>query len=77
MKVRVQFEELEVHDDEEIGSGDWRIKTSVNNINCSNSPEEQWSVGSGSSAELGSFRSVTASVNSTLIIRCRVWEEDS
>jgi hypothetical protein len=77
VRVRVQFDELEVHDDEEIGSGDWRIKTSVNNINCANSPEEHWSVGSGSSADLSAFRSVTVPVNSTLIVRCRVWEEDS
>ncbi len=77
VRVRVQFDELEVHDDEEIGSGDWRIKTSVNNINCANSPEEHWSVGSGSSADLSAFRSVTVPVDSTLVIRCRVWEEDS
>ena len=77
VRVRVQFDELEVHDDEEIGSGDWRIRTSVNNNNCANSPEEHWSVGSGSSADLNAFRSQTVAVNSTLVIRCRVQEEDS
>lgn len=77
VRVRVQFDELEVHDDEEIGSGDWRISTSVNNLNCANSPEEHWSVGSGSSTDLHAFRSVTVPVKSTLVVRCRVWEEDS
>lgn len=77
VRVRIQFDELEVHDDEEIGSGDWRIRTSVNNINCANSPEEHWSVGSGSSADLRAFRVVTVPPNSTLVIRCRVQEEDS
>src|SRR5690349_9115931 len=54
VRVRVQFDELEVIDDEEIGSGDWRILASVNNLRCANSPEEHWSVGSGSTADLHS-----------------------
>jgi hypothetical protein len=61
VRVRVQFEELEVHDDEEMGSGDWKIQTSVNNLNCANSPETHWSIGSGSSADLSAFRAVTVS----------------
>lgn len=77
VRVRVQFDEIEVLDDKEIGTGDWRIATSVNNINCANSPEEQWSVGSGSSADLSAFRSLTVNAGSTIVIRCRVWEEDS
>ena len=77
VRVRVQFDELEVHDDEEIGSGDWRIRTSVNNNNCAHSPEEHWSVGSGSSADLNAFRTQTVPPGSTLVIRCRVQEEDS
>jgi hypothetical protein len=77
VRVRVQFDELEVIDDNEIGSGDWRIKTSVNNLACVNSPEEHWSIGSGSSSDLAAFRSVTVSPGSTIIIRCRVHEEDS
>lgn len=77
VRVRVQFEELEVHDDEEIGSGDWKVQTSVNDLNCANSPEQHWSIGSGSSADLSAFRVVTASPNSTVTVRCRVWEEDS
>ena len=78
VRVRVQFDELQVMDDMEIGTGDWRIRTSVNNLNCVNSPEEHWSVGSGSSADLSAFRVfTTVNVGSTLVIRCRVWEEDS
>ncbi len=77
VRVRVQFDELQVHDDEEIGSGDWRILTSVDNINCANSPEEHWSVGSGSSVDLLAFRTVTVPINNTVVVRCRVWEEDS
>jgi hypothetical protein len=77
VRVRVQFDELEVLDDKEIGSGDWRIRTSVNNINCVNSPEEHWSVGSGSNADLSAFRTLTVNAGSTIVIRCRVWEEDS
>ncbi|WP_143543002.1 hypothetical protein [Rhodococcus sp. NCIMB 12038] len=77
VRVRVQFTELQVIDDEEIGSGDWRIVTSLNNVNCANSPEERWSIGTGSSADLSSFRSATVPVNSKVIVRCRAWEEDS
>jgi hypothetical protein len=77
VRVRVQFEELEVHDDEEVGSGDWRLQTSVNNLNCANSPEDHKSIGSGSSADLSAFRTVTVSPNSTLTVKCRVWEDDS
>jgi hypothetical protein len=77
VRVRVQFDELEVTDNQEIGSGDWKIQTSVNNLNCANSPEEHWSIGSGSSADLYAFRALTVHADSTIVIRCRVWEEDS
>jgi hypothetical protein len=74
---RVQFLNLDVRDDEEIGSGDWRIIARVNRLACFNSPEEHWSVGSGSSAQLNSFRGITLGNDAELVISCRVEEEDS
>ena len=74
---RVQFLGFDVRDDEEIGSGDWRIITRVNRLMCFNSPEERWSIGTGSSARLNAFRDFTLGPNDELVIFCRAEEEDS
>jgi hypothetical protein len=74
---RVQFTGFDVRDDEEIGSGDWRIITRVNRLMCFNSPEERWSIGSGSSARLNAYRDFTLAPNDELVIFCRAEEEDS
>jgi hypothetical protein len=74
---RVQFLNFDVRDDEEIGTGDWKILTRVNRLICFNSPEERWSVGSGSSANLSAFRDFTLGPNDELVIFCRAEEEDS
>ncbi|MBF2000298.1 MAG: hypothetical protein IGS38_06225 [Synechococcales cyanobacterium M58_A2018_015] len=74
---RVQFTGFDVRDDEEIGSGDWRVITRVNRLMCFNSPEERWSIGTGSSARLNAFRDFTLGSNDELVVFCRVEEEDS
>jgi hypothetical protein len=77
IRCRLNFDQIEVIDDKEIGSGDWRITTRLNGFNCSNSPEEHWSVGSGSEEDLYAFRTVTIAPHAHLFVYCRVHEEDS
>jgi hypothetical protein len=76
-RCRVQFLNLHVHDDKEIGTGDWRITTRVNSRNCVSSPEEHWSVGTDGDEPLRAFRTVTLPPNGEIVVYCRAAEEDS
>ena len=76
IRCRLNFDQIEVIDDKEIGSGDWKITTRLNGF-AYNSPEEHWSVGSGSEEDLEAFRTVIVSPNTHLFVYCKVQEEDS